>query len=350
VKRILFSTLLFLLLLAAGCKSQDDDRAEYAYVSTPQAVLRDRVAAVYNKVATVSSGEKVRVLDRSQNRRFVKVRTPDGREGWMEQRYLVDQDVYDGFAKLARENVSTPVQATAVARRAVNLHVEPARNAESIYQIKENAKVQLLKRTSTPKSGLKKKAVVEKNQSKAEEESENNAVPNAPPDPLEDWWLVRDDQQHVGWVLGRMLDVEIPLEIAQYAEGQRIVAAFVLNEVPESKESAKLIPQYAVLLTEPKDGLPFDFNQVRIFTWNATRSRYETAYRERMQGKLPFAVGKEDFGKEGVLPTFKAQAIQPGGSLVDRKYKLNGPIVRRVQQAGEVASQQHRPEQQKNRR
>jgi hypothetical protein len=128
------------------------------------------------------------------------------------------------------------------------------------------------------------------------------------------------------------------------------VAAFVLNEVPESKESAKKIPQYAVLMTEPKDGLPFDFNQVRIFTWNANRSRYETAYRERMEGKLPFSVGKEDFGKEGVLPTFTALAILPDGNVAERKYKLNGPIVRRVQQPGEVAAQQHRPERRKNRR
>ena len=350
MKRILFSIALFLLLLAAGCKSQDDDRAEYAYVSTPQAVLRDRVAAVYNKIGTVTSGEKVRVLDRSQNRRFVKVRAPDGHEGWMEQRYLVDQDVYDGFLRLAQENANIPVQATAIARRAVNIHVEPARNAESIYQIKENAKVQLLKRTSTPKSGIKRKAEVEKNQSQAEEESEKSAVPNAPPDPVEDWWLVRDDQRHVGWVLGRMLDVDIPLEIAQYAEGQRIVAAFVLNQVPESKESATMIPQYAVLMTEPKDGLPFDFNQVRIFTWNAKRSRYETAYRERMHGKLPFFVSKEDFGKEGVLPSFTAHAILPDGTIAERKYKLNGPIVRRVQLPGEVAAQQHRPEKQREKR
>jgi hypothetical protein len=277
----------------------------------------------------------VRVLDRSQNKRFVKVRTADGREGWMEQRYLVDQVVYDGFAKLAKENANAPSQATAVARRAVNLHVDPARNAASIYQVKENAKVQLLKRSSTPKSGLKK-GVDEPNQSKDEEESASAAVPNAPPDPLEDWWLVRDDQQHTGWVLGRMLDVEIPLEIAQYAEGQRIIAAFVLNEVPESKESDKKVPQYAVLLTEPKDGLPFDYNQVRIFTWNQNRTRYETAYRDRFPGKLPFSVGKEDFGKEGVLPTFSARAISEGGQVSERKYKLNGPIVRRVLAPGET--------------
>jgi hypothetical protein len=342
VKRLL-PFLLTALLFVAGCKSQDDSRGEFAYVSTPQAVLRDRVAAVYNKVGSVSGGDKVRVLDRSQNKRFVKVRTDDGREGWMEQRYLVNQEIYDGFAKLAKEYESAPAQATAIARRAVNLHVDPARNAEAIYQVKENAKVELLKRTSTPKSGLKKRDV-EANQSKAEEESEKTAVPDAPPDPLEDWWLARDQQKHVGWLLGRMLDVEIPLEVAQYAEGQRIVAAFVLNDVPESKGSDKRISQYAVLLTEPKDGLPFDFNQVRIFTWNAARSRYETAYRERLDGRLPFNVAKEEFGKEGTLPTFKLLAVGKDGQVSERKYRLIGPIVRKVASAVQPTKQQLGPE------
>ena len=325
----------FILLLAFGCGGQDNARAEYAYVSVQQAFLRDRVAAVYNKVATVTSGQKLRVLDRSQNKRFVKVRTDAGVEGWVEQRYLVDQKIYDGFAKLAKDAANDPPQATAIARRMVNLHLEPERPSDSIYQIKESNKVELLRRTSTPRSGLKK-VKKEETDSSVEEEDDKTAA-KAPGDPLEDWWLVRDEQKHVGWALGRMLDVEIPLEIAQYAEGQRIVAAFVLNEVPERKESEKTIPQYAVLLTEPKDGLPFDFNQVRIFTWNQARSRYETAYRERLIGYLPFMVAKEDFGKEGALPTFTLHAEEKDGTTVTRKYRLIGPIVRRVLAPGEAA-------------
>ncbi len=326
----------FILLLALGCGGQDNARAEYAYVSVQQAFLRDRVAAVYNKVATVTSGQKLRVLDRSQNKRFVKVRTDAGVEGWVEQRYLVDQKIYDGFAKLAKDAAHDPPQATAIARRMVNLHLEPERPSESIYQIKENNKVELLKRASTPRSGLKK-AKKEDAESSGEDEDDKSPA-KGPGDPLEDWWLVRDDQKRVGWALGRMLDVEIPLEIAQYAEGQRIVAAFVLNEVPETKESDKTVAQYAVLLTEPKDGLPFDFNQVRIFTWNQARSRYETAYRERLIGHLPFVVAKEDFGKEGVLPTFTLHAEERDGTMVTRKYRLIGPIVRRVAAPGEAAA------------
>ena len=34
----------------------------------------------------------------------------------------------------------------------------------------------------------------------------------------------RYPEGHVGWVLSRMVDLDVPMEIAQYAEGQRTVA------------------------------------------------------------------------------------------------------------------------------
>ena len=98
---------------------------------------------------------------------------------------------------------------------------------------------------------------------------------------LEDWWLVRDTLGRVGWVLARMVDVDVPLDIAQYAEGQRFVAFFALNAVPDNDKGVqKQVPQYLCVLTDPHDGLPFDFDQVRVFTWNTRKHRYETAYRE----------------------------------------------------------------------
>jgi hypothetical protein len=120
--------------------------------------------------------------------------------------------------------------------------------------------------------------------------------------------------------------------VAQYAEGQRIIASFVLNEVADGD---KQVPQYLVLMTEPKDGLPFDYNQARVFTWNPKRSHYETAYRERLLGALPVRAGKESFGKEGTLPVFTLREKHEDGGVTERKYKLNGVMVRRVAAEGE---------------
>lgn len=154
---------------------------------------------------------------------------------------------------------------------------------------------------------------------------------------MEDWYLVRTSAGHVGWVLLRMIDLDVPLDIAQYAEGQRIIGYFVLNNVDED---GKPQPQYLVLLNEPKDGLPYDYNQIRVFTRNRAKHRYETAYREHnLEGYLPAKVGHQDFGKEGDLPTFTIREKIDDGRIVEETYKLNGPIVRRVLSPDEEAAE-----------
>ena len=307
------------MALLGGCNRGQTGSKEMAYVSAPQAFLRDQVAAVYNKAGTVKNGEAVQVLGR--DRRFARVRTSGGAEGWLEQRYLVSQETYDAFQKLAEQTHNDPVQATAIAHNQSNIHLEPGRDAEHLYQIDQGAKVSLLKRASSekPLPGGQARAVKE------------GATP--PPPPMEDWWLIRDDQGHVGWVLGRMLDVDVPIEIAQYSEGQRLVASFVLDHV---RDDDKQVAQYLVLFTENKDGMPFDYNQVRVFTWNVRKHRYETAYRERnLNGILPVTVSHENFDKEGDLPVFVVRVKDEAGNVTERKYKLNTPIVRRVLAPGE---------------
>jgi SH3 domain-containing protein len=305
---------------------------EVVYISVPQVVLRDRVAPVYNKVGLAKNGERVEVLDRE--RRFVKVRTSSGTEGWIEQRYTITQQIFDQLQKLAQDNRNDPVQAVGTTRNETNLHLETARDSEHLYQLNQGAKLFILKRATAEKEP----AAPAGTQSKKE----------APPSAMEDWWLVRDPEGHTGWVLARMMDLDVPLDVAQYAEGQRIQAFFVLDEV---QGDDKKIPEYLILLSEPKDGMPFDYNQVRVFTWNVRRHRYETAYRERkLEGFFPVTVGRESFDKEGTLPIFALKVRDASGNLVDRKYKLNTPIVRRVLMPGEAPPKKVTPRRAKRRR
>jgi SH3-like domain-containing protein len=263
----------------------------------------------------------VEVLDRE--RRFLKVRTPSGAEGWIEQRYVISQETFDQLQKLAADNRDTPVQSTGTTRNDTNIHLEPQRDSEHLYQLSQGAKVSILKRATSEKPNMAPTPVKSNGKSEA---------PKAAP--MEDWWLIRDPQGRTGWVLARMVDIDVPLDIAQYAEGQRIQAFFELNQV---QDGDKKVPEYLVLLSEPKDGLPFDYNQVRVFTWNVRKHRYETAYRERnLDGVFPVTVTRENFDKEGTLPVFILKVRDEQGNVVDRKYKLNTPIVRRVLAPGEV--------------
>jgi uncharacterized protein YgiM (DUF1202 family) len=331
MKRLRPAVLVVAALALASC-GRGPHVLEVAYVSAPQATLRDQVAAIYNRVGTVKNGERVDVIDREK--RFARVRTSSGLEGWVEQRFLVDQKTFDAFKQLTRENQGDPAQASGVLRRETNLHITPGRETEHLYQLASGSKVSLLKRTTAEKQAVPlpaPKPVAVK----------PGKAPDGPV--LEDWWLVRDEQGRVGWVLARMVDVDVPLEVAQYAEGRRFVAFFTLNQVEDGE---KKVPQYLSVLTDPHDGLPFDFDQIRVFTWNVRKHRYETAYRERgLNGVLPVMVGQEAFDKEGTLPTFVLRVRDDAGNVTERKYKLSTPLVHRVLAPGEVV-----PSAQKKRR
>lgn len=360
----LFALALVLVVLSSACKRGALAKHEYMYVSAQETSLRDRVATMYNKIGTVHSGDRVEVLEKQ--RRFLRVRTDSGQEGWIEERSLVPQDIYDAFQKLASDNASQEVQAHGTARSELNMHVTPSREGEHLYQLKDGEKVDILKRATAEKNPPKAAAVsatpTPKSSATTQPQSKTAPVPvkpptsakGAPPGPsskppeppkpvMEDWYLVRNSAGHVGWVLLRMIDLDIPLDVAQYAEGQRIMGYFVLNTVHEEDKDTKevkQVPQYLVLLNEPKDGLPWDFNQIRIFTRNRAKHRYETAYRERnLEGYFPVKTSHQDFGKEGDLPTFTIRKKNDDGQMVDVTYKLNGPIVRRVLTPEEEAAE-----------
>jgi hypothetical protein len=341
------------------------------YVSAAETSLRDRVATMYNKMGTVHNGDRVEVLEKQ--RRFLRVRTDGGQEGWIEERSLVPQDVYDGFQKLAQDDANTPVQAHGTTRAELNMHVTPSREAEHLYQLKDGEKVEIIKRATAEKNPPKAPSPPKPKPSTnsktpgtspkpdspqpasqqpvatapsaapaaAKPAAKGTAAAKEPPPPpkpiMEDWYLVRSSSGHVGWVLLRMVDLDIPVEVAQYAEGQRIMGYFVINTV---EEDGKQQPQYLVLLNEPKDGLAWDYNQIRVFTRNRAKHRYETAYRERnLEGYLPAKVGHQDFGKEGDLPTFTIHKMNDDGKIVEVTYKMNGPIVRRVLSPEEAAAE-----------
>jgi hypothetical protein len=165
-----------------------------------------------------------------------------------------------------------------------------------------------------------------------------------------------------------MMDVEVPDSIGRYSEGQRIVGAYVLTKVndPEAPQDDKNVPEYVTVLSPYKAGLPYDFDQVRVFTWNVKKHRYETAFRERnIEGYLPvqIAMAKDPYAKNPAgmaeAPTFSfhvlsadAPVVIPDpvtGAIVPGKtnlkvYRLEGSIVRRIVDPASTAPDDAHPE------
>jgi hypothetical protein len=168
-------------------------------------------------------------------------------------------------------------------------------------------------------------------------------VPEAKaPIPTDDWSLVRTAGGQSGWVLTRRLVMAIPDDVAQYAEGKRIVSYFPLGWVTDGGEKK---PTW-LWTTSASGPQPYDFDGLRLFVWSLRRHRYETAYIERnLRGHSPVLVREVDFtptagarskgaAATAKYPGFSVCVEDAAGQKVRREYALLGNAVR---SAGERA-------------
>jgi hypothetical protein len=140
-----------------------------------------------------------------------------------------------------------------------------------------------------------------------------------PVNPYEDWSLVRTKDKLAGWVLTRNLTLSIPDEVAQYAEGKRIAAYFEMGTVQDEEKGEKHYWLWAVALTQSA----WDYDALRIFTWNRRKHRYETAWRERdLEGYFPIEVKPPEAGQ--VSRQFSAVVRDDDGKYWIRSYQFDG--------------------------
>jgi SH3-like domain-containing protein len=335
-----------------------------AYVGPATLLLRQELTPKAAVSGTVKHGEKLEILE--YKRRFVKVRTTQGAEGWTDTRQLLTPEQMAGLRQMAESALKFTSQGAATVFEPLNMHTEPNRASPSFWQIPDTARVDVIghkltprtqaqaatapaatQQSRTPRRKSKDKPAPSKTPpppvpaapkppdnwlelSVPREDGSEEIQPGAPkveqkpaePVPMDDWDLVRTKDGKVGWVLMRALSMAIPDEVAQYAEGHRITSYFALGH-SEGGDSDK----NDWLWTTITKGLePYEFDSFRVFVWSRKHHRYETAYIERkVVGHYPVEVDNS-----GAVPRFSLLLEGDGGQLVRKTYTFEGYRVRMV--------------------
>ena len=321
-----------------------------AYVGPAILKIRADIPLESSIIATVKHGDRLEILQR--RRRFFRVRTPTGAEGWTDERQLLSKDDMEALKELAAQAAKMPVQGQATTFGELNVHTLASRQAPSFLQVKENEKVDVLMHVVAPRTEPVRKPLLPPAPKKApiamkkareprypplsplpkppgppgnwlELSKTEGATEGAPaeedekdekPVPVDDWSLVRNRSGESGWVLTRRLVMAIPDEVAQYAEGRRIVSYFPLGEVRDGDQA-----KHNWVWTTIGNGLhSYDFDSFRVFIWSLRRHRYETAYIERnIRGYAPVLLKEVDLAVANAKNSTAAR--YPGFSICFEK-------------------------------
>jgi len=291
--KFLHASLVFFLLTSCG-PSNSEPVVDQATVVARNASLRLKNSSTSRTLVLLNTGDKVDVLEQQEN--WYRVRYGSDVEGWMEGSTVLTNDTRGRIQKLVEESQHLEPQNTGVLNQAANLRLEPGRSTSIIRRVDEGTKVEVLDRVTMARPGF---------------------------DNARDMWIkVRPAPTEVGWVLAGSLDFDIPAEIAIYSEDYSYAAVKTINRVQDPL--AGQINWYVI--GEKKPGDPeIDFQGIRVFTWNAKKHRYETAFRTKgMRGVYPLEVGQD-----GVNPTFRVYVLaEDGTTKIPRDYVMYGVIVR----------------------
>jgi SH3-like domain-containing protein len=243
----------------------------------------------------METGDKVDVLEHQDN--WYRVRYGTEIEGWMEESTVITNETKNKIQKLANDSQNLEPQNTAKLKQDANLRLEPGRSTSIIRRAEGGTKVEVLERVTKPRPGS---------------------------DNAHDVWLkVRPSPGEIGWVLASAVEFDIPNEIAPYSEDYVYAAVKTINRVQDP--IAGQISWYVIGERKPSSNANFDFEGVRVFTWNMKKHRYETAFRTKgLHGVYPLQIGQD-----GPNPTFRVYELSEDGSTkIPKDYVMYGVIVR----------------------
>ncbi len=295
--------LLVIVVIAAWIMRPKHEYIGEAYVSTKSTALLSSVAQVRQEIGELRYGEHVEIM--AKRNEFVKVKTSAGLVGWVDAHQLMDPPLWQRSIVLLKKAQDLPVQARGRTKVATNLRVEPGRTEARLYQFGRGIPVEIVGRATA-------------DWAQVSDEKEGSTPEDTK---KEDWFLVRGVAIRPPGETTAKTGAPIPSTATVPGDGSAPIAGWVVARFSGEKS------QYLLAATRGPEGQACDFTNLRVYTWNRKKTRYETAFIENdLCGALPIRVEKNAKGD----PEFRFKLMDRNSE--ERTYRLIQTVVRRVRQ------------------
>lgn len=288
------NVVLFVSFFLVTCAPKREPVLDQATVVARNASVRLKNSSTSRTLRTLDEGDRVDVLQHQDN--WYRIRYGDEVQGWMEESTVITNSTRNRMRELVSASDAQEPQNTAVVRDEANFRIEPGRTTAVIRKLAAGTKVEVLDRMTKPRPGYEGSHDV--------------------------WLKVRPGPTEVGWVIASLVDFDVPEEIAPYTEGYTYAAVKAINQVQDSLAGS--VSWYVVAERKPGLTPDLDFDGIRVFTWNTTKHRYETAFRAKgIRGVYPL-----EAVQDGVNPAFRVYVLSGDGSnKIAHEYVMHGVIV-----------------------
>ncbi|MCA1960806.1 MAG: SH3 domain-containing protein [Desulfomonile sp.] len=240
---------------------------------------------------------------------WYRVRTREGREGYLDQKMVGGEDIIRRTNELRRSIEGVPVQAEGVIKSKANFRLDPGRNQPVLEVLPPGKKFEMYERVVTlQRSGPASDRLTTRgpgdDQAAAEEEPPQSGESADDTTKKDVWYKVKVEDGRVGYVYTHNLRFTPPEDIARQVPFMRLVAWRPVGTTDDPDYGAKnnYVAAYAPIGKDPG----CDYTRLYFMSWSKLHKRLNPSWQSKISGVLPIT----DFHYEG-KPGFSVRSLHP---------------------------------------
>lgn len=268
----------------------------------------------------------VHLIDRVGD--WFRIRTRDGREGYLEQKVVGGKEIILKTQELRKSIEGMSAQAEGVTKNRANFRLEPGREHEIIEVLPPGKKFEVYERVVTMRSSTPSGTVATGGRSDGQQASMEDASrgDESTDDVKKDvWYKVKIEDGRVGYIYTHNMKLTPPEDIARAVPFMRIVAWRIINVTDDPDRGAK--NNYVVAYAPIGKDAGSDYSRLYLMNWSPKYNRRSINWQIPISGILPIT----DYRFEG-KPGFSVRYLHPRkkGKLVLAGYVFSGGKVQKV--------------------